>query len=1217
MAEEPPDLAVPRTSYTASRRSPSHRNTNDAYSDVISRPGSVQPHLPRRTSTSTMGSSVSMNTNNTTISGVVPNFAQHSSAVSVDSHRKSPIPVCDQPVRTSNDLDANEDDNFDEDEDFLEFRLSDNDGSGVIRYRNAEEDGVPTVIRHGMRSRNNTASTTEPESISYKTTENQRYPKETGSIDSVPSVMTKRSSKPSDVISRNGDGRADGIQETKGSKAIDSPETDKPLNHKAQESTAISEFSHMGAEKSLTKLVHQNPSDVDVTGEITLGQKPTHTGAQAEHAGDGAEDEWQDMKTVASYEMYDEKGRLVVHRNEDVVKEEDLSHIGAAKGYTRVAVDDDVKSVTSMDENTDFLFNEDDDESRNPLSQLQATKTMLTDSQRIAYVGLCRVIMMQMAGELAQVQGSKSVAKQMSAAVGSTAMWSQKMMIRLYSHMDLSPEEQIMIEQLSQHGVLAQDLAPSLMKGAKVKNPVHKSKDRESESKDEDKNNKSNEQKEECGHDDGVKLDNSHKASPTPGAASDDNEVDIKSPNKVSDLTVQSPDAVMNQETLEIDVRWTLLCDLFLVLISDSIYDSRSRTLLILLAKELGITELDIAQFEQKVTDALEIEEASTQVWDEQEIMETRRKKSLKKKYMYIGLATLGGGLVIGLSAGLLAPVIGAGIAAGFTTIGVAGTGSFLAGAGGTALVTTTGVAVGARIGSKGMSTRMKHVRTFEFRPLHNNKRTNVIVTISGWMLGKEDDVRLPFSTIDPVMGDLLSVLWEPEMLQSMGQTIGILATEVLTQSIQQILGSTVLVALMASIQLPMALSKLGYLIDNPWNVSLDRAWSAGLVLADTLINRNLGVRPITLVGFSLGARVIYSCLVELARRGAYGLIEQVYLFGSPFVVKKDQMALARSVVSGRFLNGYSKKDWILGYLFRATSGGLGRIAGLAPIESVEMIENFDCTDMVEGHMAYRKAMPKLLNAIGGWEVLSEDFTEIEDPDPERLREKQRELIAEFDEARKQMEQEAANAAKAQSSSSEKRSSKLFGWMKPKKKEWWNMAENANKEPSPEVVPGKLNESSVMFDLDSMNKEVGTIGNQKSSQKSVQKLPDTVPFEEYDWRNEPEMSFEVFDDDSAERNVPIGSNIPTNLPQEVIAPQGLHTHHETYTGVQKTPASASSQDLGRNSASSNLLPTPQQSTATATPPNMVTTTNRAPETKSNEHNLSSTNNEEDITMMFE
>lgn len=136
---------------------------------------------------------------------------------------------------------------------------------------------------------------------------------------------------------------------------------------------------------------------------------------------------------------------------------------------------------------------------------------------------------------------------------------------------------------------------------------------------------------------------------------------------------------------------------------------------------------------------------------------------------------------------------------------------------------------------------------------------------------------------------------------------------QALTQGLQQVLGSTILVALMASLQLPIVLTKLAYLIDNPWTVSLDRANSAGLILADSLIDRNLGVRPITLVGFSLGSRVIFSCLRELASRGAVGLIQNVYLFGSPIIANKDEYLRARTVISGRFVNGYASNDWILG----------------------------------------------------------------------------------------------------------------------------------------------------------------------------------------------------------------------------------------------------------------------------------------------------------------
>ena len=117
----------------------------------------------------------------------------------------------------------------------------------------------------------------------------------------------------------------------------------------------------------------------------------------------------------------------------------------------------------------------------------------------------------------------------------------------------------------------------------------------------------------------------------------------------------------------------------------------------------------------------------------------------------------------------------------------------------------------------------------------------------------------------------------------------------------------------MASLQAPILLTKLSYLIDNPWAVSQARADLAGLILADSLIDRNLGARPVTLVGFSLGARVIFSCLKELSNKAAFGLVQNVYMFGTPVVANKDQYVKARTIVSGRFVNGFTTTDWILG----------------------------------------------------------------------------------------------------------------------------------------------------------------------------------------------------------------------------------------------------------------------------------------------------------------
>lgn len=279
----------------------------------------------------------------------------------------------------------------------------------------------------------------------------------------------------------------------------------------------------------------------------------------------------------------------------------------------------------------------------------------------------------------------------------------------------------------------------------------------------------------------------------------------------------------------------------------------------------------------------------------------------------------------------------------------------------------------------------------------------------------------------------------------------------------------------MASLQLPLVLTKLSYLIDNPWNVSLARANAAGLILADSLMAHNLGKRPVTLLGFSLGSRVIFSCLKELAEKGAHGLVQNVYLFGSPVVGNKDEYLKARSVISGRFVNGYSSNDWILGYLFRATSGGIMRVAGLAPVEGIPGLENFNLTHLVNGHMDYRAAIPRLLKEVG-WEVLSEEFSEIEDPDPENHSERQRELIRELDEARKQAELKP-----------EKKRFGLFKRGKLAKKKGWETYDVDRNAAHPPTPSGNNDNGSVLFDIDAIKAELA------SEMIEVKQLESTLP----------------------------------------------------------------------------------------------------------------------------
>ncbi|CAJ2512834.1 Uu.00g009530.m01.CDS01 [Anthostomella pinea] len=795
------------------------------------------------------------------------------------------------------------------------------------------------------------------------------------------------------------------------------------------------------------------------------------TAPQEEKKGD-ADDEWQTMPAYAPYDIYDDDNKLIA--KEHSADEDDTYGYaglgGAGKGYTRVLDDEDAESETSMDDNTRYLFGhgkstsmgEMDEEQRDAVSQLQATKDLLTEGQRIAYVGIARLEMAEMIKLSESAVGGKRANKLIQMATEAMKMWSQKIMIRLYAHMEISPEEQIMIEQLAAHGVMPQDLTPTLMQNATVKNPMAEATPAST-----------------------PRLPST--SSPRLSVSPNYREEPAAQPpppyetHEGEDMPeVRTPSQLPSTAKIDIDLRWTVLCDLFLVLIADGIYDARSRVLLERVGKDLEVPWMDICRFEKRVTDALEMQqEAEKENWNEEEHLEHRRKLALKRRYVMMGLATVGGGLVIGLSAGLLAPLIGAGLAAGFTTIGVGGTSSFLAGAGGAAVITSGAAASGSFMGGKAAGRRTGAVRTFEYRPLHNNKRVNLIVTIAGWMTSTADDVRLPYSTVDPVMGDLYSILWEPEMLTSMGDTINILATEALTQGLQQVLGSTILIGLMAALQLPVVLSKLSYLIDNPWAVSLDRAWSAGLILADSLIDRNLGTRPITLVGYSLGARVIFACLLELARKGAYGLVQNVYMFGTPIVVKQDEFLKARTVVAGRFVNGYNNTDWILGYLFRLTNGGIRRVAGLATVDGIPGVENINCTESVAGHMQYRTAMPRLLRECG-WLVESDEFGEIEDPDPEKHEERQRELINEIEEARKELEKEGKP---------KKGGWGIFGRKKKGDKQEWEVYEDNKGAAGSSKTEDKLgNNHGVLFDVDAIRHELA-----KDDELQPKELTSTLP----------------------------------------------------------------------------------------------------------------------------
>lgn len=177
------------------------------------------------------------------------------------------------------------------------------------------------------------------------------------------------------------------------------------------------------------------------------------------------------------------------------------------------------------------------------------------------------------------------------------------------------------------------------------------------------------------------------------------------------------------------------------------------------------------------------------------------------------------------------------------------------------------------------------------------------------------------------------------------------------------VVSRTLLGALYAGLW-PLGLIKVASVLDNPFSVALARADKAGKVLAHALIDGVQGKRPVTLFGYSVGARVIYACLVELAEQHAFGLVESVVLLGAPAPSNSKQWRQTRAVVSARVVNAYSTEDYILGYLYRSTKLEMG-VAGLGPVRDVHGIENIDVSKLVSGHDQYRYLVGTILVKIG------------------------------------------------------------------------------------------------------------------------------------------------------------------------------------------------------------------------------------------------------------
>ncbi|KAL7541962.1 hypothetical protein ACHAXR_011403 [Thalassiosira sp. AJA248-18] len=252
---------------------------------------------------------------------------------------------------------------------------------------------------------------------------------------------------------------------------------------------------------------------------------------------------------------------------------------------------------------------------------------------------------------------------------------------------------------------------------------------------------------------------------------------------------------------------------------------------------------------------------------------------------------------------------------------------------------------------------------------------------------------------------DIHTVTWESDMLSSLCHIVENMALEVSSQATKVALQYSVIGAIISAVAIPSALVTASKLIDDPYQIVVIRADEAGKELARCLLQSDER-RPVTLVGFSFGARVIYSCLRELARqqdiweqsratpkpngntaeehkskrnsflkkkststdehqflydREPASLVGDVIFIGLPRAIDKKVLTSCRRVTGGRLVNCYARNDWLLSLMFVARGG---TPCGVKAIKDVPGVENYDVTEMVESHMKYADAIPNILQKV-------------------------------------------------------------------------------------------------------------------------------------------------------------------------------------------------------------------------------------------------------------
>ncbi|KAI9254675.1 hypothetical protein BY458DRAFT_480852 [Sporodiniella umbellata] len=423
------------------------------------------------------------------------------------------------------------------------------------------------------------------------------------------------------------------------------------------------------------------------------------------------------------------------------------------------------------------------------------------------------------------------------------------------------------------------------------------------------------------------------------------------------------------------DIRIDVLLDLVALALygqkQDMNYDARSRRFLLELEHLLDLSRGDLNSVERSVSQ--QIYYALEEQEQKNDASSSSIKKALKKgaqnnkalRWAATGAGIVGGGAIIALTGGLAAPLLAPFL------VGITGAG-FFATAGGVALVTSLFGLTGGGLAGWKMHRRMKGISEFEFTRILNDPDLPPIpslhctICVSGFLM-EENDAKAPwesaFTGKHGNNNDIFCLEYEKNELLQLGYSFQkFVRDSAVKYAGIEVAKTTMLKAVFAAVALPATILKVADVIDNPWQIAADRSKKAGLVLADVLQEKVQGNRPCNLIGYSCGCLVIWNCLLELQKRGCVRMIDHVVMMGAPISIEDQaEWLAAESVVTGDFVNCYSTRDWVLGFIYRLHSLSTS-VAGLEPVK-IGKIRNFEISS-VDGHTKYPEFVKSILDQI-------------------------------------------------------------------------------------------------------------------------------------------------------------------------------------------------------------------------------------------------------------